>query len=642
MNPLILASLSALVLLTACVAHGEPTLVPAFTAFSEPNPQGLDVRENDGVYGWTNKTQSAVWYGDLRDIGALRLALHVVLPAGQTAHWRLHVSGVEPKPARTQNFVLDGAATGTGAAQTVSLGEIKIAQTGFYRLALEGVAKSGATFGDLKALAFDGPAAASIASRAGFNFTHWRGQTSTHLTYQFPKGAKYVAFYNEVTPLTDPVHTYYCAIGFDGGYFGMQANTATEKRVIFSVWDNASEAVSRSKVDAKDRSGLLAKGKDVFAGDFGNEGTGGHSHLVVPWKVGQTQRFLVQVKPDGDAAIFAGYYFRPDTHKWMLISAWRRPRTEATLARFYSFSEDFGHDQQATRIAKFGNAWVQSADGKWTEPLTARFSRTAGGEPVRRDWQAEVIGDRFETQIGGYIDKTTEAGDLLTRAPSHHPPTDLTLPPLPDRMPPLSPEAMLAPALMALTAGKNAEAAQQAQEIAAGPDATPAVKALAAGIVRLTQPAPTHFPTPGEVPATVKVAALSDLAWESADVGYAKPLRDRNLYEDGDPFPLLRSGDRVYDKGIFAHAPSRLVFQTAGLWKTFASTVGLQTGGSSVVFVVKGDGRTLGRSRLLQNDATAAFNVDIRGVKTLELIAEDGGDGNGHDWSVWFGPQLKR
>lgn len=642
MRVLTSVALAATLLLVAGAVGAAPTLVPAFTVVSEPNPAGIDVRENDGVYGWADKTQSAVWYGDLRDLGDLQLALQVVLPAGQTAKWRLHISGIAPKPAKTQDFTLTAQATGTGAVQTVPLGNIKITQPGFYRLALEGVERSGATFGDLKALSFDGPASVSIASKAGFNFTHWRGQTSTHLTYQLPQGVKYVAFYNEVTPLTDPVHTYYCAIGFNAGYLGMQANTATEKRVIFSVWDNAKEGVSRSKVDPNDRAGLLAKGQDVFAGGFGNEGTGGHSHLVVPWKVGQTQRFLVKVKPDGDAAIFAGYYYRTDTHKWMLISAWRRPRTEATLSGFYSFSEDFGHDQQATRIAKFGNAWVQSADGKWTEPLTARFSRTAVGEPVRRDWQAQVVGDQFETQIGGYIDRTTEAGDMLTRAPSNRPPTDLNLPPLPDKMPPMAPEAMLAPALSLLTAGKNADAAQTAQEIASGPDSTPAVKSLAAGIVRLTQPEPAHYPTPSEVPATVKVADLSDLAWESAQVGYGKPLRDRNLSEDGDAFPLLRSGDKIYEKGLFAHAPSRLVFRTAGAWKTFTSTVGLQTGGNSAIFVVKGDGKTLYRSPLLKNDATATVNVDIRGVQTLELLTEDGGDGNGSDWSVWFNPQLKR
>lgn len=641
MKHLVLAALAASMVLTVGAARGEPTLVPAFTAFSEPDPNGIEVRENDGVYHWADKTQSVVWYGDLRDRGALRLAVSLTLPVGETAKWRLHISGLDPAPARTQTFVLDAGATGTGAAQTVSFGEISITQSGFYRLALEGVQKSGATFGDLKTLSLDGPAAVSVAVKAGFNFTHWRGQTSTHLTYQFPKGARYLSFYNEVTPLTDPVHTYYCAIGFDGGYFGMQANTATEKRIIFSVWDNASEGVSRAKVDARDRAGLLAKGDKVFAGDFGNEGTGGHSHFVFPWKVGQTQRFLVQVRPDGEAAIFAGYFFRPDTHKWMLVSAWRRPRTEATLRRFYSFSEDFGHDQQATRRAKFGNAWAQTPDGKWIEPLTARFSRTAAGEPVRRDWQADVEGDHFVTQIGGYISQTTEAGDMLTRQAANRPPGDLVLPPLPDKMPPLAPETLLAPTLRSLAEGKNADAAQTAREIADGPDGSPAVKALAAQIVRLTRPAPAHFPTPAALPADVKAADLSDLAWESAQVGYATPLRDRALTEDPSAFPLLRSGERIYDKGIFAHGPSRLVFNTRGRWKRFAATVGLQVGGS-VVFVVRGDGRELARSALLQNDQTAAFNIDIRGVKTLELVTEDGGDGNGHDWSVWFAPQLRR
>ena len=45
-------------------------------------------------------------------------------------------------------------------------------------------------------------------------------------------------FYNEVTV---PVHndiegSYFMATGFDGGYFGIQVNSSTERRVLFSIW----------------------------------------------------------------------------------------------------------------------------------------------------------------------------------------------------------------------------------------------------------------------------------------------------------------------------------------------------------------------------------------------------------------------
>ncbi|BCM92717.1 hypothetical protein IAD21_04599 [Abditibacteriota bacterium] len=643
MQTKILTALGACFALSSCVAWAEPVNVPAFTAFSEPKLDGIDVREGDGVYGWGDKTQSLVWYGDLRDMGALQVALKLTLPAGATASWKMSITGQNPDEAKNQSFVLTAKATGTGAEQNVDFGMVNIAKPGFYRVALEGVEKSGATFGDIKTLVLDGPAAATIVSKQGFNFTHWRGQTSVHLTYQLPKEETVTAFYNEVTAQTNPSSTYYCAIGFGGGYFGMQVTSPIQRRVIFSIWDNANEGVSRDKVEEKDRSGLLAKGDKVFAGGFGGEGTGGHSHLKVDWKTGEKQRFLVTVKPDGDASIFAGYFYRNDLKKWMLISAWRRPRTEAKLTGFYSFIEDFAHNAEATRRATFGNAWVRTADGKWQEPLTARFTRTAGKEPVRRDWEAGTQKDQFWMQIGGYIDRTTEYGDLFTRENSNRPPTDLELPPLPAKMPPPAPEVTLVPALTLLAQGKGDEAIQSAKTLAAGPDASPEVKEMALDIERLAAPEPTNYLSPSTVSATVNSVFLSDLAWASAQVGYGgKPYRNRAMTENNGDFPLLRTEEKVYEKGIFAHAPSHLTFDLGGKWKSFSALGGLQRGGNSVVFVVKGDGKELYHSPLVQGEDTRDIKINVSGVKTLELITEDGGDGNGSDWSVWFEPKITR
>ncbi|MDB5243516.1 MAG: hypothetical protein JWP57_4141, partial [Spirosoma sp.] len=159
MQTKILLALSACVTLSSCAAHADPVNVPAFTAMSEPKLDGIEVREGDGVYGWADKTQSLVWYGDLRDVGALQVALKLTLPAGATAAWKLSLTGQNPDEARTQNFALTANVAGTGAEQTVDFGTVNIAKPGFYRVALEGVEKSGATFGDIKTLVFDGPAA---------------------------------------------------------------------------------------------------------------------------------------------------------------------------------------------------------------------------------------------------------------------------------------------------------------------------------------------------------------------------------------------------------------------------------------------------------------------------------------------------
>jgi hypothetical protein len=65
------------------------------------------------------------------------------------------------------------------------------------------------------------------------------------------------------------------------------------------VWDAGNEGVDRKKVAADDRVQLIAKGEDVVADSFGNEGTGGHSHLVHDWQLGETFRFLMHAAARG-------------------------------------------------------------------------------------------------------------------------------------------------------------------------------------------------------------------------------------------------------------------------------------------------------------------------------------------------------
>ena len=194
-----------------------------------------------------------------------------------------------------------------------------------------------------------------------------------------PKDTKVAAFYCEVTALEDPIWTYYMACGWHRGYFGMQVNSPTERRIIFSVWDSGSKPQNRGKVADEDRVTLVAKGEGVDAGDFGGEGTGGHGPpLVYPWKTGEKQRFLVTAKPVDDShTVFSGYYFHPDKQQWMLISSWKAPKEGGYLRRLYSFSENFGGaNSQLRRKALYGNQWIRSSDGKWLELTTATFTAT--------------------------------------------------------------------------------------------------------------------------------------------------------------------------------------------------------------------------------------------------------------------------
>jgi NPCBM/NEW2 domain len=90
---------------------------------------------------------------------------------------------------------------------------------------------------------------------------------------------------------------------------------------------------------------------------------------------------------------------------------------------------------------------------------------------------------------------------------------------------------------------------------------------------------------------------------------------------------FLQLGGRFYDKGLYAHSPSRYAFPVARKWKTFRSTVGLRDGAfaqGSAVFIVLGDGRELYRSAALRAGSQATLSVDIASVTQLELRTEIG------------------
>jgi len=182
------------------------------------------------------------------------------------------------------------------------------------------------------------------------------------------------------------------------------------------VWDSGSEPTSRDKVAAADRTQLLKKGEGVNTRDFGNEGTGGHSHLVYNWEKDKTYKFLVHVKPDGEFTTYSGYFFFPEKNSWGLIASFKAPKDGKYLRGLYSFSENFvGTNGHLRRLSDFGNQWVKTADGDWREITQAKFSHDKTGYKDRHDYGAGVKDGRFYLSNGGFVADPIKLGDLFTR-----------------------------------------------------------------------------------------------------------------------------------------------------------------------------------------------------------------------------------
>ncbi len=388
----------------ASLANAELS-VPAFTAYTEPDFRGVEISKERGITGWKDSSQRVLWFGEIKTAGKLSALIKVIGDDG-------HALRLTVADQSHETTVKDGVA---------SFGEFEITKPGYVRFELKSRGGSDSK-GVIDALVLNGPA----TQGAHFNLDPRRNAASVHLMYPTPKDEKIAMFYNEVTAVDEPLYTFYMACGFSRGYFGMQINSPTERRIIFSVWDagNGQKADDRSAVAADDQTQLLAKGEGVEASVFGNEGTGGHSHLVYPWKTGETQKFVVAVKPDGSHTTYGGYWFHPEEKTWMLIANFRAPKDGKYLRGLHSFSENFGgqngHEQ---RRAFYGPQWIADADGKWTELTTATFSHDGTGKENRLDRFMGVENGRFFLSHGGFVEGFTKYGEPFQRATTNEPPT---------------------------------------------------------------------------------------------------------------------------------------------------------------------------------------------------------------------------
>ncbi|RYG38031.1 DUF3472 domain-containing protein [bacterium] len=357
------------------LALAAPTILPVWTSYVEPNPEGAAIQHPQSLSS---------------------------LPAGQTLVWyvrttRFGAFDAKPVPAQPEAKV-----------------RIVGPEIGWKRIELTGALTS-----PLQGIRLQGVG----SEEAIYNRFARRGTASVHLGYKQADGAEWV--YQEATAQTDPIWTYYCAIGWHRGYFGFQVNSPTERRVIFSVWDAGGEAVDRDKVGDSNRVKLMEKGTDVVAGDFGNEGTGGHSHLVYPWKLGQKMRFLVHAQPQDGATLYSGWFW--DKGAWRLMARMLAPKDGSLLKGIYSFDENFGDGNgQLLRSCDFGPVSYRKPSEPWAQTTDARFTIDRLGRERRDDLGADVKGSSIRLWTGGYRPGTATYGQIL-KTPAGMPP-EMALP----------------------------------------------------------------------------------------------------------------------------------------------------------------------------------------------------------------------
>ena len=239
---------------------------------------------------------------------------------------------------------------------------------------------------------------------------------SVHLGYQAPKAK---AAYIEVVPEKTADGTYFCALGFDMGYFGIQDLGDGKKIAIFSVWEPGDPFDFKAHPDqipADKRVGMLEKGEGVIDGRFGGEGTGGQSKLPLPWETGKPVKFLVQAKAVGEFTEFTGHVYDPVGQKWRLMATFRTHSKGIPLQGLYSFVEDFRRDYDSADIvhrASYDNGWVLDLEGRWQPLLNATFS---GDVTPSTNIDAGPVASGFFLQTGGDTkNNTTKLWQMMNR-----------------------------------------------------------------------------------------------------------------------------------------------------------------------------------------------------------------------------------
>jgi hypothetical protein len=369
---------------------------------TQPGSGATEVINNNGLANWTVAGTVVSVYVRLGQTGQLNVGLKAkVAPSGTSSTVRVTVNGTP----FTVN--LSGSNSKTYFAGTVNINAV-----GYVKIDLQGLTKTGGYFADVSDIMIGGSATTTnvIFANDAANYYWSRRGPSCHLGYTTPAADKEY-FYSELTVPAgeDKIGSYFMANGFGEGYFGIQVNSATERRVLFSVWDPAA---------GQGLTTLVRKGPDVVAGRFGGEGTGGQSYLVFNWQAGTTYKFLTKGSPDGAGnTIYTSWFFAPEVNNWKLLAVWARPNTTTYLKNFHGFLENFNPEQgYLGRKAHWTNQWVRLTDGTWKEVTEFKFTVDATGTNKQRmDFAGGVENGKFFLKNGGFFADYVAANTLFTK-----------------------------------------------------------------------------------------------------------------------------------------------------------------------------------------------------------------------------------
>ncbi|MBN1968929.1 MAG: DUF3472 domain-containing protein [Candidatus Delongbacteria bacterium] len=241
---------------------------------------------------------------------------------------------------------------------------------------------------------------------------HTKAARSVHLVYETNESN---AIYNEITPIKSQMGTYFCVIGFNHGYYGIQERE-DGKWIIFSIWDPGTQD-NPDEVEENSRVRLLYKNDDMVIGRFGNEGTGGQSFYKFDWNIGETYKFLVTSEIMDKRTAYTAHFFDNTKNEWIKLVTFDTITNGDNLKGIYSFVEDFrrnGKSIDESREAEYQNCFMRDFNGKWFGVSKAKFTADSN---TWTNIDAGKRGSRFYLKTGGKISMTRELWSIIDIKP---------------------------------------------------------------------------------------------------------------------------------------------------------------------------------------------------------------------------------
>ncbi len=373
------------------------------------NPdENISITHDAGLTSWSDPASRIRTFFYIENTGDLNLGIRAKVNSGQS---KLKFTFCDvSKELAIQNTHFEN----------IPIGTFVISRPGYQWLEMQGIDKSSTTFLEVTDILIGGGVSQGKVYYVKDDFYWGRRGPSVHLSYEPPEDAGDVLwFYNEITipEGNDVLGSYFMANGFAEGYFGIQVNSQTERRILFSVWspyqtDNPNEIPEDHKII------LLNKGDGVYTGEFGNEGSGGQSYRKYFWKSGTTYQFLLKGEPsENNSTDFTSYFYAPEIGEWELIASFRRPKTNTYLKRLHSFLENFltetGH---LSRTGIYSNQWIYDTRGNWHELTKAKFTADATArKEARLDYSGGAENEIFFLKNCGFFNDRSTIGSMYTR-----------------------------------------------------------------------------------------------------------------------------------------------------------------------------------------------------------------------------------